>query len=286
MFGRSGGHKYNFAAEVRTALEKAREASIEMRHDYVGTEHVLLGLMNTNDGQTIFAALRIDTGEIKRLIESHVKRGTRAMSLGELPYTSRSKKVLEYAMREAKDWNHDHVNCSHLLIGLLREEKGIAAQILNHEGVTLQFARAIVFGPVEPEPVSRFEIRVDDTSDVSIYEQIIKHVEESVATGVLGPGERLPTVRRMADALDIAPGTVARAYSELERRGVVVTEGARGTRVADRQRKAVPEAIRPEALVGLLRPVAVAAYHLGATATDLRTALETAMTGIFSEKES
>ncbi len=109
-------------------------------------------------------------------------------------------------------------------------------------------------------------------------------VQEAVATGRLQPGERLPPVRRLADQLDIAPGTVARAYGELERLGMVVTEGARGTRVAERKQNPLPEAERPDTLVGLLRPVAVAAFHLGATAAELRTALEEAMRDIFGER--
>ena len=89
----------------------------------------------------------------------------------------------------------------------------------------------------------------------------------------------------MADNLDIAPGTVARAYSELERQGVVVTEGARGTRVAERNVSSEGTMERAETLAGLLRPVAVAAFHLGANAADLRNALERAMTGIFETKD-
>src|SRR5207247_10567236 len=118
-----------------------------------------------------------------------------------------------------------------------------------------------------------FQVRIDDGSDRSIYEQIVGQVQEAVATGALRPGERLPPVRQLADQLDIAPGTVARAYSELERRGIVVTDGARGTRVADRPRTPVAAGNRPENLVGFLRPVAVAAFHLRATAEHLKCAL-------------
>jgi len=105
----------------------------------------------------------------------------------------------------------------------------------------------------------------------------------AVATGQLRPGDRLPTVRQLADDLDIAPGTVARAYGELERLGILVTEGARGTRVAEQQKPLVPDAERPNTLVGLLRPVAVAAFHLGASADELRAALDEAMKGIYDQ---
>jgi DNA-binding transcriptional regulator YhcF (GntR family) len=123
-------------------------------------------------------------------------------------------------------------------------------------------------------------VTIDDRSDRSIYEQIIAQVQEAVATGALRTGDRLQPVRRLADDLDIAPGTVARAYTELERLKVVVTEGARGTRIAERvSQQAKSE--RPDTLAGLLRPVAVAAFHMGASASELRSALDEAMKGIY-----
>jgi DNA-binding transcriptional regulator YhcF (GntR family) len=130
----------------------------------------------------------------------------------------------------------------------------------------------------------RWRARIDDGSDRSIYEQIIAQVTEAVATGELRPGVRLPTVRQMADDLDVAPGTVARAYTELERQGIVVTERARGTRVADRSASG-QGSFEPETLTGLLRPVVVAAFHLGANAAELRAALEEAMRGIFDKDD-
>jgi DNA-binding transcriptional regulator YhcF (GntR family) len=165
----------------------------------------------------------------------------------------------------------------------MREEKGIAAQVLASLGLDEESAGARLRGSriAEAAEESRFQVRVDDTSNVSIYEQIVARVQESVATGELAPGARLPTVRRLADELDIAPGTVARAYGELERLGVVVTEGARGTRIAERKRVALENGERTETLIGLLRPVVVAAFHLGATADEMRAALEPAMAGIY-----
>jgi GntR family transcriptional regulator len=93
-------------------------------------------------------------------------------------------------------------------------------------------------------------------------------------------------VRQLADDADIAPGTVARAYSELESKGVVMTEGARGTRVASRSAAAADASDREAMLAGLLRPVAVAAFHLGAGAKELRLALEEAMRGIFDKDQA
>jgi DNA-binding transcriptional regulator YhcF (GntR family) len=223
-------------------------------------------------------------------LEDSVRRGRSTIALGELPYTSRAKKTLEYSMATARDFGHAYIGTEHILIGLLREEKGIAAQVLNRLGLTLtqaiQSTLLILSGDgPKATPAERLRIRVDDTSDASIYEQIIAQVQEGVATGKLSPGDRLPAVRQLADELDIAPGTVARAYSELEGRGVVVTEGARGTRIADRSRQSSRPTDHAETLSGLMRPVAVAAFHLGATADDLRAALERAMKGIFDSTD-
>jgi DNA-binding transcriptional regulator YhcF (GntR family) len=204
------------------------------------------------------------------------------MSLVELPYTSRAKKVLEFAIAEARDPKPGPVSGEHMLLGLLREEKGIAAQVLTSLGVTLERTRAAIrqAGEWDARPPN-FAVEIDDTSETSIYEQIVARIQEAIATGELAPGTRLPAVRRLADQLDIAPGTVARAYSELEALGLVVTDGARGTRVADRKPTPRPEAIDAETLAGLFRPVAVAAFHMGAEAADVRAALEEAMTGIY-----
>lgn len=283
---------YNFTDRSRRTLALAREEALRLQHEYVGTEHILLGLVREGEGvaATVLKSLGIEPASVPEAVERSIRPGTRPIepTKGELPYTSRGKKVLEFAMREARDLHHSYVGTEHLLLGLLREEKGIAAEVLNELGVSLAAARdetRRVLGGSSSPPTGRtepaFGVRIDDASSASIYEQIVAQVREAVATGLLAPGDRLPPVRRLADELDIAPGTVARAYGELEQLGVVVTEGARGTRVAERPSQPTREGKRPETLVGLLRPVAVAAFHLGATADDLRRALEEAMRDIF-----
>jgi DNA-binding transcriptional regulator YhcF (GntR family) len=272
---------YNFTAGVNSALEAARDAAVALGHDYVGAEHILAGWMQVDESKSLRKRLRLERAEVDQLIARTVRPGkARDPAPRALPYTSRAKKVLEFAMAAARALKHDYVGTEHVLLGLLRDEKGVPAQLLNELGVTVESATRAIRGEV---PETRFHVRVDDSADVSIYEQIVAQVQEAVATGVLLPGERLPPVRQLADELDIAPGTVARAYTELERRGVVVTEGARGTRVAERERP--PEPDRPETLTGLLRPVAVAAYHMGATAQELRAALDRAMHGIFANAD-
>lgn len=145
----SGGivNGYNFTEHVRKVLALARDESNRLRHEYIGTEHLLLGLITYSDGIGI-AALRnlgVDLGDIRRKIEETVKVGKADNLVGvDLPYTSRSKKVMELSMVEARNLAHDHVGTEHLLLGILREEKGIAAQILTYAGVTEGAARAEV----------------------------------------------------------------------------------------------------------------------------------------------
>jgi len=134
---------YNFTDRVRKVLAMAREEAIRLQHDYVGTEHILLGLIREGEGvaAAVLTNLNIDLEQIHERVEESVRKGKATIALGELPYTSRAKKVLEFAMAEARDFNHSYVGTEHLLLGLLREEKGIAAQVLNSLGVTLDEAR-------------------------------------------------------------------------------------------------------------------------------------------------
>jgi ATP-dependent Clp protease ATP-binding subunit ClpC len=136
---------YNFTERVRKVLAMAREEAARLHHEYVGTEHILLGLIKEGEGvaAAVLQSLNVDLEDIQQKIEDTVKKGKAAQATGpDLPYTSRAKKVLELAMSEARELNHSYVGTEHLLLGLLREEKGIAAQVLTDSGVNLDAARA------------------------------------------------------------------------------------------------------------------------------------------------
>ena len=132
----------------------AREEAIRLQHDYVGTEHILLGLIREGEGvaAAVLTNLSVDLAQVQERIEESVRRGKATIALGELPYTSRAKKVLEFAMAEARELNHSYVGTEHLLLGLLREEKGIAAEVLNQLGVTLEEARRHTLKLLGSEP--------------------------------------------------------------------------------------------------------------------------------------
>ena len=104
----------------------------------------MLGLIKEGEGvaAAVLQAMNVDLEDVQQRIEEQVKKGKAAQATGpDLPYTSRAKKVLELAMAEARELNHSYVGTEHLLLGLLREEKGIAAQVLTDASVSLEAAR-------------------------------------------------------------------------------------------------------------------------------------------------
>lgn len=271
----------------RAALAGASEEARELRHGYVSAEHLLLALLRPRTGPVADAlrSLSVSPDRLRSQVKAVAPRGT-ADVRGALPVTSHYMFALDQAMAEARTGGAERVDVTHLFIGLARplprNGTTVAAQALSRFGITVDDVRDVLSG--KDVQLQSLSIVIDDAADRSIYEQIVGQVQEAVATGGAVAGSRLPTVRQLADDLDIAPGTVARAWAELERLGVVVTDGARGTRVAERERPALTKTARLETLEGLLRPVVVAGFHLGATPEEVRRSLEQAMKDIFPER--
>ena len=136
-------HGYNFTERVRKVLAYARQEAVALRHEYVGTEHILLALVREGGGvaDTVLQNLGVDQEALRDRLLSVVQSGKSDPDRPDLPYTSRAKKVLELAMSEARHLNHAYVGTEHLLLGLIAERKGIAAQVLAEAGVTLEAAR-------------------------------------------------------------------------------------------------------------------------------------------------
>lgn len=283
-----------FTDGARYALGKGAQHAAKSTGSFtIEPEHLLLSVLQTGEIGPLLVRLDLDRRRLKEnaLEVAHGRRSRGRNPLPDAPveHSSRTKEVLEHVGKSVNEVGHAVVSTEHLLLGLLRHEKNRAAHVLIELGVSYEAAVRAVMSPFEGPPLRRssptFQVRIDHSAEASIYEQIVAQIQEAVATGALAFGDRLPTVRRLADDLEIATGTVARAYSELEKRGFVVTEGTRGTRVTGAQRPVEPDSARPETLIGLLRPVAVAAFHLGATAGELRAALQHAMAGIFDEHD-
>ena len=172
MFG------FNFTERTRRVLEWAREASERLRHEYVGTEHILLGLVRDEYGVAaqVVHNLGLDRAAIVRRVEEVIKPGRRPPETrrADLPYTTRAKKVLELAMMEARDLTHSYVGTEHLLLGLLREGMGIGGQVLVEAGVTLEAARAetlrILGTELSPNQVKVGEPTAFDVAEVARVE--------------------------------------------------------------------------------------------------------------------
>lgn len=303
MFGSKqalSGH--DFTDDARAACHAASDAAAAMGHSLVGTEHLLLTLAGMADSEAarMLSAVGVSGDQIRAAIMEALRTlpnregdavatpSSRRENGGNRPFTKRAKRVLEVAMEQARRRGDAHVGTEHLLLAL-RVEDGVAASVLDSLGVSLERLSAVAGANSDVAASyesghgtsATFRVAIDDTSNQSIYEQIVARIQEAIATGALRSGDRLPTVRQLADELDVAPGTVARAYAELERAGAVITEGARGTRVAKREDPSATPSDRHDMLVRLLRPVAVAAFHLGATADGLGAAMTEAMRGIF-----
>ena len=133
---------YNFTENVRKVLAGAREEAAGMHHEYVGTEHMLLALLRRGEGAAlkVLEELHVDVDSLPARIEAMLKPGTSSAG-PDLPYTNRAKTVLELSMKEARELEHPYVGTEHLLLGLVREGKGVAAEVLGREGVTLEGAR-------------------------------------------------------------------------------------------------------------------------------------------------
>jgi DNA-binding transcriptional regulator YhcF (GntR family) len=284
MFGQKRREvgRYNFSDAIRRAQITARSEAVRLKHDAVGPEHLLLGLLADEATAALLREHDVDRHDLRAAVEARIPPGDVESTMNALPDTFRAKKVLELTLADARERDDPCIGTENLLRALMREG-GTSATLLREHGLSLATDGGITVSDETRTP--QFRVLLDDESERSIYEQIVAQVTEAVATGALRAGDRLPTVRRLADDLEIAPGTVARAYGELERQSVVVTEGARGTRVASQTRPDMDATQRQETLIELLRPVAVAAFHLGARAPELRNALNEAMRDIFDSRE-
>ncbi|MFC1520825.1 ATP-dependent Clp protease ATP-binding subunit [Elusimicrobiota bacterium] len=135
---------YNrFSERAQRAILIAQEEAKRLNHDYVGTEHVLLGLVALNEGVAaqVLANLGVDLKRVRAEIEKIVGAGDNIMQLGEIPFTPRAKKVLELAVEEAQKMGHTYVGTEHILLGLIREEEGVAARVLENLGIRLEVVR-------------------------------------------------------------------------------------------------------------------------------------------------
>ncbi len=186
---------YNFTDRVRKVLAMAREEAVRLQHDYVGTEHILLGLIREGEGvaAAVLMNLNVDLDQVQERTEEQVRKGKAGATMGELPYTSRAKKVLEFAVAEAREMSHSYVGTEHLLLGLLREEKGVAAQVLESLGVTLEQAREHTLKllgtemPSQGQPIAGATPKGEKKSKTPALDHFCRDLTELARAGELDP---------------------------------------------------------------------------------------------------
>jgi ATP-dependent Clp protease ATP-binding subunit ClpC len=176
-----------FTDRARRVVVYAQDEARMLNHNYIGTEHILLGLIHENEGLAARAlkTLGVSLDETRLEIEDIIGRGEGAQK-GHIPFTPRAKKVLELSLREALQLDHNYIGTEHILLGLLREGDGVAAQVLVRSGVDLNRARQEVIRLLH----GYTEARADD----------LRHRLASFAARLAVIEERLK---------DVAPGSPA-----------------------------------------------------------------------------
>jgi len=132
-----------FTDRARKVIGLAKQEAQRFKHEYVGTEHILLGLVREGSGvgANVLKNLDVDLDKVRTEVEKLVPNGPGKAVSDKLPRTPRAEKVIEYAIEEARKLKHEYVGTEHLLLGLLREQEGVAAQVLTNLGVELDEAR-------------------------------------------------------------------------------------------------------------------------------------------------
>jgi ATP-dependent Clp protease ATP-binding subunit ClpA len=142
----------SFTERARMVMKCAHQEAQRFNHEYIGTEHILLGLIKEGSGvaANVLRNFDIDLRKIRLEVERLVQSGPDIVSFDNLPKTPRAKKVIEYAMDEARSLGHKYVGTEHILLGLLREQEGVAAQVLMNLGLRLEEVRNEVLAFVGP----------------------------------------------------------------------------------------------------------------------------------------
>ncbi len=143
----------NFTPRAQQVLALARKEADRFNHNFVGTEHLLLGLIKLGQGVAVnvLQKMGLDLETVRQEVEKEVRSGNEAKASGNIPYTPRVKKVLSLAAKEAKALNHTYVGTEHILLGLLREGDGVAAKVLKNLDVDIEQCRQEILKELDPQ---------------------------------------------------------------------------------------------------------------------------------------
>lgn len=169
---------------ARKVMALANQEGQRFNHEYIGTEHILLGLVKEGSGvgANVLAKQGIDLRRVRLEVEKLIKSGADMVTMGKLPQTPRAKKVIEYAIESASELDRKYVGTEHLLLGLIREGEGVAAQVLLQLGVTFENAREEIIRQLAEED----KYREDDEA-----QQPTQDFEEKQAYDNISPMELL-----------------------------------------------------------------------------------------------
>ncbi|MEY4489473.1 MAG: hypothetical protein RIQ79_1981, partial [Verrucomicrobiota bacterium] len=143
----------NFTPRAQQVLALARKEADRFHHNYVGTEHLLLGLIKLGQGVavSVLQKMGLDLETVRGAVEKQVGTGQETKNQGSIPYTPRVKKVLALAGKEAKALNHSYVGTEHILLGLLREGEGVAARVLKSLDIDIERTRNEILRELDPQ---------------------------------------------------------------------------------------------------------------------------------------
>jgi len=183
-----------FTDRARKVMALANQEAQRFNHEYIGTEHILLGLVKEGSGvgANVLKNLDVDLRKVRLEVEKLVKSGPDMVTMGKLPQTPRAKKVIEYAIEEARNLNHNYVGTEHLLLGLLREHDGVAAQVLMNLGLKLEEVREEVLnllgaGVENEEPASQEKQSNKGKSKTPALDSFGRDLTELAREGQLDP---------------------------------------------------------------------------------------------------
>jgi ATP-dependent Clp protease ATP-binding subunit ClpC len=184
-----------FTARARRAVVNAQQEARELNHNYIGTEHLLLGLMREPESVAARALqeLKISQDTVREQVIQIVGRGRQPPS-GHVPFTPRAKKVLELSLREALQLSHNYIGTEHILLGLIREGEGVAAQVLVKLGGNLAVVREKV---IEIIPAAAENVE---------FTERLRPAGATSLEGILGPlaaiSDRLDAIATRLDAIE------------------------------------------------------------------------------------
>jgi len=182
-----------FTDRARRSVVLAQEEARMLNHNYIGTEHILLGLLRVEDGLAakVLTSLGVSLEAARGRVEEIVGQG-HAMIPGHIPFTPRSKKVLELSLREALQLGHNYIGTEHILLGLIREGEGVAVQVLDVLGADLNRVRKTV---VQLLPGYTAETEAAGGEAVGVFTEVVSPTSEPL-------GDDAPTCPNCFGALD------------------------------------------------------------------------------------